>query len=62
MYITVYIFLLKIILNISFTGVQFDVRHYNALLEVHIYNELDFNPAEFLTSMEEQNCEPNKVY
>lgn len=41
-------------------GVEFDVRHYNALLDAHIVNGINFDPAELLASMEDLNIEPNK--
>lgn len=42
-------------------GIEFDVRHYNALLEAHILNSFAFNPSDMLSSMEEGHITPNKT-
>ncbi|KAG9484422.1 hypothetical protein GDO78_010025 [Eleutherodactylus coqui] len=40
-------------------GVEFNVSHYNVLLEVYLQNEHVFSPTEFLAKMEEANMEPD---
>ncbi|XP_061481391.1 leucine-rich PPR motif-containing protein, mitochondrial [Rhineura floridana] len=42
-------------------GVVYDVSHYNALLKVYLQNEHTFCPTEFLTKMEDDNVQPNRV-
>lgn len=46
---------------LSFTGAQYDVSHYNALLKVYLQNEFKFSPTDFLAKMEEANVQPNRV-
>ncbi|XP_044145168.1 leucine-rich PPR motif-containing protein, mitochondrial [Bufo gargarizans] len=41
-------------------GVEFNVNHYNTLLEVYIHNEHVFSPTEFLANMEAANVEPDQ--
>lgn len=42
-------------------NVPMDVSHYNALLRVYLENEHEFSPIEFLSEMEGQGIEPNRV-
>ncbi|XP_077138500.1 leucine-rich PPR motif-containing protein, mitochondrial [Ranitomeya variabilis] len=41
-------------------GVEFNVTHYNTLLDVYIQNEHVFSPTEFLANMEAANVEPDQ--
>ncbi|KAM4042720.1 leucine-rich PPR motif-containing protein, mitochondrial [Anomaloglossus baeobatrachus] len=41
-------------------GLEFNVTHYNTLLEVYIQNEHVFSPTEFLATMEAANVEPDQ--
>lgn len=40
---------------------ELDISHYNALLQVYLENEYDFDPAEFWNMLKEKNVEPNRV-
>ncbi|KAM3932483.1 leucine-rich PPR motif-containing protein, mitochondrial [Leptodactylus fuscus] len=41
-------------------GVEFNVTHYNTLLDVYIQNEHVFSPTEFLANMEAAHVEPDQ--
>ncbi|KAG8584242.1 hypothetical protein GDO81_008748, partial [Engystomops pustulosus] len=41
-------------------GVEFNVTHYNTLLDIYIQNEHIFSPTEFLANMEAANVEPDQ--
>ncbi|XP_075719344.1 leucine-rich PPR motif-containing protein, mitochondrial [Rhinoderma darwinii] len=41
-------------------GVEFNVTHYNTLLDVYIQNEHVFSPTEFLANMEATNVQPDQ--
>lgn len=47
--------------DLSTTGAQYDVSHYNALLKVYLQNEFKFSPTDFLAKMEAANIQPNRV-
>ncbi|XP_074026112.1 bicoid stability factor isoform X2 [Leptinotarsa decemlineata] len=42
-------------------GVPMDVSHYNALLRVYLENEHPFSPTDFLSELESNGIEPNRV-
>lgn len=42
-------------------GFQFNVNHYNALIEIYIENEKDFSPTSILSEMLNNNVQPNTL-
>lgn len=48
-------------LFIRSTGIPLDISHYNALLRVYLENEHKFSPTEFLSMLEQNGIEPNRV-
>lgn len=44
-----------------FLGFQFNVNHYNALIEIYIENEKDFSPTSILSEMLNNNVQPNTL-
>lgn len=46
---------------ITFAGVNLDVSHYNALLDIYLESEFDFSPFDFLEMMSKANVKPNRV-
>ncbi|KAB0799524.1 hypothetical protein PPYR_07404 [Photinus pyralis] len=42
-------------------NVPMDISHYNALLRVYLENRHEFSPAEFLSELEANKIEPNRV-
>jgi len=52
---------LKIWKKLEDIGVSLGIRHYNALLNVHLENKHPFSPIEFLMGMQKKNIKPDKV-
>lgn len=42
-------------------SIPLDISHYNALLRVYLENEHKFSPTEFLSMLEQNGIEPNRV-
>lgn len=49
------------IFNTISSSSKLDISHYNALLQVYLDNEFDFNPLDILTEIQKRNIEPNRV-
>ena len=43
------------------SDMHLDVSHYNALLKVHLENDHEFSPTEFLAWMDGKGVTPNRV-
>ncbi|KAG8038103.1 hypothetical protein G9C98_006428 [Cotesia typhae] len=51
----------KVFKTLESFKIKMDVSHYNALLNVYMEKDYDFTPDKFLSKMEEQNIEPNRI-
>lgn len=61
--VTVCNYIINIKLNAHFycLDFQFNVNHYNCLIEVYLENEKDFSPTEILSEMLNNNIQPNTL-